>query len=525
MFAVAVGTEELPPGQRGAQCPAALPHGKVAAVFYSSSKSCASEGYYVPGVGSTRALRAAHEQERRKNLVKWACTVSYVSIFMSVVFGVASMACGVMGDIILSLVALALETWIDMLSSVAVLWRFQDDEEPGPGVPAVLHPPVPFGRGCSSPVSFMKREESSVSTAVLPSTKSGAQKPKPSGVSSPARPPCSSKVSPSSPVAAALTPPCSSRSCTPPASGSPLPLCGRPERDSKDTHTRLELQAPLSLPGPSTDVEARGSSAATTPPSDSVATAARFWFSGDASPQGASTPTAESAGRPKSAPTPRADSLPPLSRGLSYAARERRSSMAVGCLFVGLAIWVSVQALFDLVATRAPRGHAVPQAEQAHQFSQELSTEYRSALLTCVLCWPSALIFGALALAKFDLAARLRSQVLGRDAMCSAFGVALSLVAGIVNFIALARIGYSSGSPHREPAAAVSTRDLTSYDAVAALVIGVLMLLEGVRTIATNWSPTRLESLTGNHVRVVASTSAYSEACSLSPLPADPRKG
>ncbi|CBZ55272.1 conserved hypothetical protein [Neospora caninum Liverpool] len=498
MFAVSVGVEEpVGRGSHRAASPPSSPSRSSRTGLSDSAKARAPEGHYAPGKGPTQALRVACEKGRRRRLIKWACIVSYVSIFMSILFGVAAMICGVMGDVILSLVALAFETWIDMLSSVAVIWRFQEDEALTNGPSTLLHPPPPY-RTSGSTVASLKREDSSASTA-SPGFKDD-EGPKRAGSVTSLAASTSPKRSPSTPLASSS--PRSSASVP----SSPGRLCGAPspyECVKPELSVEKEQQAKQDGQSAASQEDAWNSLAVkmrTEPPSPSRL---RPGYASQAAL--AATASLEMSPNSQTA-LPFAASLPPLNRGMSHAARERQSSMAVGALFIALAVWVSIHSICDLVST-GKRGTAPEGGPSNGELSQETTKEYRSALLTCILCWPSALVFGALALVKFDLAARLRSQVLGRDAMCSAFGVALSLVAGIVSFIALGRV-----TPGLHGGANAASHDVTSYDAIAALVIGGMMLVEGLRTVAANWKPTQQELLSSNQILVVASPSAYAES-------------
>ncbi|KFH09874.1 putative transmembrane protein [Toxoplasma gondii VAND] len=498
MYAVSVGVEEPEGGRRGSLRSRSPPSpARSSRTCSDMAKSRVPDVHYAPGKGPTQALRVACEKGRRRRLIKWACIISYISIFMSILFGVAAMICGVMGDVILSLVALAFETWIDMLSSVAVIWRFQEDEALNNG-PSGLGPPPLYKANRSASAPLAKREDSTVSTALTTSKDAGGEKPKRTVSVSSLATPGSPKTSPSSPLGSS-----SPRSCASVPSpvnrldGASSPYeCVRPDLSvgEQGSLNKQESQTPAQEAACTGSVEK-------VPPAEPVAVSRLC--SASSPPLSSVSPAGNFEVHPNnqtSSPFPQPSSPPPLNRSVSYAARERQSSMAVGALFIALSLWVSIHALCDLVIS-ARRGETGAQGGE----TSAVSSEYRSALFTCILCWPSALIFGTLALVKFDLAARLRSQVLGRDAMCSAFGVALSLVAGIVSFVALGRV---PPGIHDNAAA----YNVTSYDAIAALVIGGMMLLEGIRTVMTNWKPTPQELLSSNQILIIASPSAYTES-------------
>eukprot|EP00922_Rhytidocystis_sp_ex-Travisia-forbesii_P046206 GHVS01068913.1.p1 GENE.GHVS01068913.1~~GHVS01068913.1.p1 ORF type:complete len:260 (+),score=30.91 GHVS01068913.1:149-928(+) len=140
------------------------------------------------------------------------------------------------------------------------------------------------------------------------------------------------------------------------------------------------------------------------------------------------------------------------------ARRERIASLSIGVLFVALAVYVFADGIIDLVVR-----------------SVDPDQRWKSVVVVCAVSWPSALIFTGLGGWKLLLARRLNSQVVMKDAICSAFGVALSVVAGIA-----AAVELSSLSNPNVPEHSINT------DSVAAILIALLIFVEGLRTVLEN---------------------------------------
>lgn len=139
------------------------------------------------------------------------------------------------------------------------------------------------------------------------------------------------------------------------------------------------------------------------------------------------------------------------------ARRERNSSLGIGLTFVVLAALLLVFAAAKL-ALYEPRRHA--------------AEEKKGADYGAMLAWPSAVFFGILAWIKFRLARELESQVLHKDALCSALGALLALIVAVASLL--------------EELASDSPAGMELVDVLAGTVIAVIILREGVVTVRGN---------------------------------------
>merc|ERR1711975_4966 len=94
------------------------------------------------------------------------------------------------------------------------------------------------------------------------------------------------------------------------------------------------------------------------------------------------------------------------------------------------------------------------------------------AICSLVLVWFSTILFSALAAFKFRLADALQSQVLQKDALCSALGAVLGVIVGGTDVAALAM----QDDPD----------SLAAVDPIAGVIIAVILFAEGCRTLWHN---------------------------------------
>jgi len=139
------------------------------------------------------------------------------------------------------------------------------------------------------------------------------------------------------------------------------------------------------------------------------------------------------------------------------AIRERSSSFWIGVLFLLLGLWVVIEAIVKL--------------------HENLSWKKRQLMAEAAagVAWPSAVLFSALVWWKFRLAAALHSQVIRKDAVCSLFGVVLSLVVGIAALVDIYGSRQHKGS-HGD----------MGGDGIAAILLALFILGEGGLTVYRN---------------------------------------
>ena len=136
--------------------------------------------------------------------------------------------------------------------------------------------------------------------------------------------------------------------------------------------------------------------------------------------------------------------------GADVAAVERRAALAVGIVMIAVALWIAASAVSALAA------HSVPEA----------------SLVGIVLTTASLLVLPVLARAKLRLVAPLRSPGLRGDGVLSFAGAVLA-AATLLSLVLDASL------------------DWWWADAIAALLISALLLVEASRTIASRRSLTR----------------------------------
>jgi len=141
------------------------------------------------------------------------------------------------------------------------------------------------------------------------------------------------------------------------------------------------------------------------------------------------------------------------------ARRERNSSIGIGWTFVFYGVGLFISAVWK-VTTWDP------------ETSEHKAEERSAAMYGALLAWPSAAVFGVLAATKWRLAGQLGSQVLAKDALCSALGTVLALICGIAALI--------------EQAAEDNPVGAMAVDASAGLMIAVILFVEGARTLWHN---------------------------------------
>jgi len=141
------------------------------------------------------------------------------------------------------------------------------------------------------------------------------------------------------------------------------------------------------------------------------------------------------------------------------ARRERNASLGIGITFVMLACFLFTSAVWKFIWWDA--------SDSDHQ-----KEEREAAIYSSVLVWISATLFGGLAFMKFQLAKALQSQVLQKDALCSMLGGVLGFIVGVSDIVAVG--------------AEDDPEILATVDPVAGLIIAVILLLEGCRTLWQN---------------------------------------
>eukprot|EP00746_Dinoflagellata_sp_MGD_P008716 gnl/MRDRNA2_/MRDRNA2_117465_c0_seq1.p1 gnl/MRDRNA2_/MRDRNA2_117465_c0~~gnl/MRDRNA2_/MRDRNA2_117465_c0_seq1.p1 ORF type:complete len:304 (-),score=67.10 gnl/MRDRNA2_/MRDRNA2_117465_c0_seq1:54-965(-) len=147
------------------------------------------------------------------------------------------------------------------------------------------------------------------------------------------------------------------------------------------------------------------------------------------------------------------------------ARRERNSSLLIGITFVFLACILCGSAVYKL-----RRWDAV----------KHLKQEQESASIGNAIAWPSFFIFGGLSIGKLILSKKLHSRVLSKDALCSGMGALLSLIVAV----SAAVEDQNSNNPEM----------LNQADGFASLLIAVILLADGTRTIQQNASPGKTQA-------------------------------
>ncbi|KAF8817815.1 hypothetical protein IE077_000737 [Cardiosporidium cionae] len=142
--------------------------------------------------------------------------------------------------------------------------------------------------------------------------------------------------------------------------------------------------------------------------------------------------------------------------------RERLANFSVGVLFVALAVFVLIEGVYHIASGNT----AIP--------TQARITD---ATLVAVISWLCVVCFSGLVWWKFVLSARLNSALIKKDAMCSAFGVLLSILSGIAAIIELSNTTSSAAS-----VAATATL----VDGIFAIIISGFILFEGLRSLYHN---------------------------------------
>jgi hypothetical protein len=141
------------------------------------------------------------------------------------------------------------------------------------------------------------------------------------------------------------------------------------------------------------------------------------------------------------------------------AKRERNSGIGIGATFVFSSALLLCSAAYKALSWDAERPE--------HKLGEQ-----EGANISVLLSVPSAVIFGALALAKFRLAAQLDSEVLRKDALCSVLGAVLALIVTVAGLA--------------EEAAGGDPQTMAQVDASASAVIALILLVEGSRTLWHN---------------------------------------
>lgn len=147
------------------------------------------------------------------------------------------------------------------------------------------------------------------------------------------------------------------------------------------------------------------------------------------------------------------------------ARRERNSSMGIGASFVCSAVMLLLFAVLKLVAFDP-------------YTAEHIEQEHLGAYYSGWLSWPSCIVFGGLAIAKFRLARVLQSQVLMKDALCSLLGAILAFICAVASFIEQA------GRNWDQPA------NMEMVDIGASVLIALILAVEGARTLHHNLSQT-----------------------------------
>lgn len=141
-----------------------------------------------------------------------------------------------------------------------------------------------------------------------------------------------------------------------------------------------------------------------------------------------------------------------------YLRYERSATMSLGTIFVGIGVLLLFAAVMKLMT----------QSEDVS--SPEDYAEANSRALLCgLISWPCLVVFSLFASVKHRLAKSLTSEVLQRDALCSAVAASLSLICGIAALIQEASDG--------------TERPVATVDAIASGAIAVVLMTEGVRTV------------------------------------------
>mmetsp|Transcript_105896 Transcript_105896/g.210496 ORF Transcript_105896/g.210496 Transcript_105896/m.210496 type:complete len:320 (-) Transcript_105896:93-1052(-) len=143
------------------------------------------------------------------------------------------------------------------------------------------------------------------------------------------------------------------------------------------------------------------------------------------------------------------------------ARRERNSSVGIGVSFLCSAGLLILFAVIKLI---------VFNPNTAEHLEEERSGAYYSGWLS----WPSCIIFGGLAIAKFRLSRSLQSQVLLKDALCSLLGAILAFICAVASIIE------QVGSNWDQPA------NMEMVDIGASVLIALILAVEGARTLRHN---------------------------------------
>jgi len=148
------------------------------------------------------------------------------------------------------------------------------------------------------------------------------------------------------------------------------------------------------------------------------------------------------------------------------ARRERNSAVGIGATFVASAVLLMLSAAWKVLGWDA----STP---------EHVTEEHVGAVYTGLLAWPSSVIFCGLAVWKFRLGRTLGSQVLRKDALCSALGAFLALICAIAAAV--------------EQLAESSPQAVAGVDATAGATIALILLVEGLRTLKHNLSSWQTE--------------------------------
>jgi len=141
------------------------------------------------------------------------------------------------------------------------------------------------------------------------------------------------------------------------------------------------------------------------------------------------------------------------------ARRERNGSIGIGLTFLLLACFLFTSAVWKFLWWDVN--------DSEHQREERAAAIYSS-----VLVWISAMLFGGLAVMKFQLAEVLQSQVLQKDALCSVLGALLGVIVGVTDIVAFG--------------AQDDPESLAMADPMAGIIIAVILFLEGCRTLWHN---------------------------------------
>lgn len=144
------------------------------------------------------------------------------------------------------------------------------------------------------------------------------------------------------------------------------------------------------------------------------------------------------------------------------ARRERNSAVGIGATFVASAVLLMLSAAWKVLGWDP----STPEHKEE---------EHMGAVYTGLLAWPSSAIFFGLAVWKFRLGRALSSQVLRKDALCSALGSFLALICAVAAAV--------------EQLAESSPEAVAGVDATAGATIALILGVEGLRTLKHNlWS-------------------------------------